>query len=105
MRNRFDWLGTEIGKKALGPCGVTKVQDGITSETLYHDILHEPDPAREAERARLGLLGRMADRLCLIELYGHAPRAEEFRACTAKHLNFWQQRTGKHRRDRAKAGK
>lgn len=59
----------KIGKEALGPCGVTKVQHEITSETLAADIHYEPDPAREAERARLGLLGRMAVRFRLIERY------------------------------------
>ena len=70
VRNRFDHLGKEIGTNARGPCGITKVQDELTSETLYADICHEPDPAREAERARLGLLGRLAARPCLLELYG-----------------------------------
>jgi hypothetical protein len=103
MRNRFDWLGKQIGQAALGASGVTRVQDGITSETLYADIRHEPDPEREAERARLGLLGRMAANLCLIELYGHAPGAAEFRACLNKHLTFWQERLRQHHTAKAKA--
>jgi len=38
------------------------------------------------------LLGRFAAVPSLIEVYGHAPNAEEFRACLLKHLAFWQQR-------------
>jgi hypothetical protein len=92
MRNRFDHLAKQIGKAALGPSGATSAHDEIAPETQHADLRHEPDPARKAERARLGLLGRIAARLCLIEIYGHAPSADEFRACLGKHIAFWQQR-------------
>lgn len=92
MRNRFEQLAKQIGKEALGPSGTTVAHDEISPETQHADLRHEPDPAREAERARLGLLGRLAAVLCLIEIYGHAPDAEELRGCLAKHLAFWQQR-------------
>ena len=97
MRNRFDQLAKQIGKEALGPSGTTVANDEISPETQHADLRHEPDPAREAERARLGLLGRLAAILCLIEIYGHAPNAEELRACLTKHLAFWQQRVRKAR--------
>jgi hypothetical protein len=97
MRNRFDQLAKQIGKEALGPSGTTVAHDEISPETQNADLRHEPDPAREAERARLGLLGRIAAVLCLIEIYSHAPDAEEFRACLAKHFAFWQQRVRKAR--------
>jgi len=104
MRNRFDHLAKEIGQKALGPCGSTVAHDGIAPETQFADLRHEPNPARKAERARLGLLGRISAALCLIEVYGHAPSAEEFRACLAKHLAFWQQRArNKKRRQKRQA--
>ena len=54
----------------------------------HADLWH--DPARSAERARLGLLGRLASVLCLIELYAHPPSAEELRACLSKHFAHWQ---------------
>ena len=97
MRNRFDQLAKQIGQEALGPSGSTVVHDEISPETQHADLRHDPDPAREAERARLGLLGRIAAVLCLIEIYGHAPGPEEFRACLTKHLAFWQQRARKAR--------
>ena len=97
MRNRFDQLAKQIGQEALGPSGTTIASDEISPETQHADLRHEPDPAREVERARLGLLGRIASVLCLIEIYGHAPDAEEFRACLAKHIAFWQQRIRKAR--------
>src|SRR3954469_14759113 len=55
MRNRFDHLGKQIGKKALGPFGPTVAHDEISPETQQADLRHEPDPIRKAQRARLGL--------------------------------------------------
>jgi len=81
MRARFDHLAKRLGREALGPSGVTVVHDEIFPETLHADLRHEPDPARKIERERLGLLGRFAAVLCLIEIYGHAPSADELRAC------------------------
>jgi hypothetical protein len=98
MRNRFDQLGKQIGLSALGPSGVTVAHDEISPDAHHADLRHEPDPAREAERARLGLLGRIASLLCLIEIYGHAPDGAEFRACLGKHIAFWEQRARKARR-------
>jgi hypothetical protein len=93
MRNRFDYIAKGIGKAALGASGTTVVQDEISPETLHADLRHEPDPACSAERERLGLLGRLATFSCLIEIYGHAPGAAEFRACLTKHMACWQRRT------------
>jgi hypothetical protein len=102
MRNHFDHLSKQIGRGALGPSGATAVNDVINPETQYADLRHEPDPARQAERDRLGLLGRLASVACLIEVYSQAPSAEEFRACLSKHLASWQQRVRKVRADRKK---
>src|SRR5215510_6394832 len=101
MHHRFDQLGKKIGLAALGPSGLTVAHDEIAPDARHADLRHEPDPARQAERDRLGLLGRIASILCLIEVYGHAPSAEEFRACLAKHIAFWQKRAREARaRDR-----
>jgi len=97
MQNRFDYLSKHIGQKALGLIGVTSTQSEINAETLYADLRHVPDPARQAERARLGLLGRIAAAPCLIEVYSDAPSAEEFRSCLAKHILSWQDRAREHR--------
>jgi hypothetical protein len=102
MRNRFDQLAKALGQEALGPSGTTVVNGPINPETQYADLRHEPDPARQAERARLGLLGRLAAFACLIEVYSDAPSAEEFRACLTKHLASWQQRVRKARSDNKK---
>jgi hypothetical protein len=102
MRNHFDHFGKQIGQEALGPCGTTVAHDEINAETQYADLRHEPNPARQAERDRLGLLGRFAAEPCLIEVYSQAPSAEEFRACLAKHLASWQGRARKARTNNKK---
>ncbi|HWO17343.1 MAG TPA: hypothetical protein VNO30_01160 [Kofleriaceae bacterium] len=99
MRTRFDHLAKQIGQEALGRSGATVVHDEIAPEAQYADLRHEPDPAREAERKRLGLLGRLAARPCLIEIYSRALDDEAFRCCLAKHLAFWQQRARRARTD------
>jgi hypothetical protein len=102
MRNRFDQLAKQIGQEALTPSGLTVAQDAVNPETQYADLRHEPDPRRQAERDRLGLLGRLAAFACIIEIYSEAPNAEEFRACLAKHLAVWQQRARKARSENKK---
>lgn len=103
-RNRFDRLAKHIGQEALRGCGVTVVQEEIAAETQYADLSHEPDPARGAERQRLGLLGRLTSAPCLLEIYSSAPSGEELRGCLSKHLASWQQRARAHRkRSEAKA--
>jgi hypothetical protein len=90
MRNRFDYLTKRVGKDALATSGTIIAGDAINTETQYADLRHEPDPARQAERDRLGLLGRLAAVPCLIEVYSQAPRLEDFRACLTKHLAHWR---------------
>jgi hypothetical protein len=102
MRNRFDHVAKQIGQEALGPSGLTVAQDAINPETQYADLRHEPDPGRQAERDRLGLLGLLAAVACIIEVYSDAPNAEEFRACLTKHLAAWQQRVRKARSESKK---
>jgi len=102
MRNHFDQLAKQIGQEALSASGTTVVNDPINPETQYADLRHEPDPARQTERDRLGLLGRIAAFFCLIEVYSRAPNAEEFRACLAKHLASWQHRTREARAEHRK---
>ena len=86
MHNSFDQLAKKIGKEALDASGPTIVQYEISRDAQHADIRHDPDPARDRERARLGLLGRIAAILCLIEIYGHAPSGAEIRACLSKHF-------------------
>ncbi len=91
MHNPFDQLAKKIGKEALNACGHTVVQYEISRDAQHADIPHDPDRARDRERARLGLLGRLAAALCLIEIYGHAPSGAEIRACLSRHFAHWEE--------------
>lgn len=90
MRNRFDQLGKQIGREALAPSGATAVNDEVPTEVQYIDLRHEPDPGRAAVRDRLGLLGQLASRFCLMELYSGTPDDADLRACLSKHIAVWQ---------------
>jgi len=95
--NLFDQIAKKIGKEALEASGLTIIQYEISRGAQHADLYHRPDPRRKAQRARLGLLGRIAAYLCLIEVYAHAPRDLELRACLIKHLIAWEQRERKAR--------
>jgi hypothetical protein len=90
MHNPFDQLAKKVGKEALDASGLTVVQQEISRDAQHADLRHDPDPARGAERVRLGLLGRIAEVLCLIEIFGHAPDGAEVRACISKHFAHWE---------------
>ncbi|MFO0759352.1 MAG: hypothetical protein U0359_22860 [Byssovorax sp.] len=92
MGNLFDQLGKKIGLRALNASGRTAAQHEIPSNARQADILHEPDPARHAERARLGLLGRLAEALCLIELFSSAPGEEDVLDALGKLIALHQER-------------
>jgi len=97
MRNSFDQLAKKVVKEALDASGLTIIQHEISRDAQHADLLHDPDPTRDAERIRLGLLGRLAAVLCLLEIYGHAPDGAELRACLGKHFAFWEERERKTR--------
>jgi hypothetical protein len=105
VRNRFDQLGKQIGQEALGASGATVAHDEISPDAQHADLRHEPDPARQAERGRLGLLGRLAAILCLIEIYGHAPDEDEVLACVGKLSAFRQKRARSFRQRRARTAR
>jgi hypothetical protein len=97
MHNPFDNLAKKVGKEALDASGTTIVQYEISRDAQHADLRHDPDPKRKAERAKLGLLGRIAAVLCLIEVFGHALRGAELRACMSKHFAHWDECVNKIR--------
>jgi hypothetical protein len=92
MGNPFDQLAKKIGLRALAPSGFTAVEHEIPSNAHQVDLRHDPDPARGAERARLGLLGRLASIGCLMEVFSRAPGEERVIDCVGKLLAFRQER-------------
>jgi hypothetical protein len=92
MRHLHDHIGKTIGHAALSLSGPTEIEAVIAPDARRADLRHDPDPARDAERALLGLLGRIASFLCLLELYSGAPDVDDGIACLLKLIAFRQQR-------------
>jgi hypothetical protein len=103
MRNVFDQLAKKLGLRALGTSGLTVAHDEISPDAHYADLRHEPNPNREAERARLGLLGRMASVVCLIEVFSTTPSEDEVLACLGKLIAFRQKRRRETSKQRKRA--
>ncbi len=91
MHNPFDQLAKKVGKGALDPSGLTVIQYEISRDAQHADLRHDPDPKRKAARAKLGLLGRIAAALCLIDVFGHTLGGAELRACVGKHFAHWEE--------------
>ncbi len=72
MHNLFDHLAKKVGSSLLDPSGVTVVQYEISRDAQHADLRHDPNRKRKAERAKLGLFGRIASVLCLLDVFGHA---------------------------------
>jgi len=102
VRHLHDHIGKTIGQAALSLSGATEVEAVIAPDARRADLRHDPDPARDAERALLGLLGRMASFLCLIELYSGAPDVDDALACLMKLIAFrkhLQREADRHREE------
>jgi hypothetical protein len=89
MHNRFDHVGKKILRGTLAPGGAVAGELEIPSaDAQAVDTFFEPDPAREAERRRIGLLGRMAEGPTMFELFRDPPDVTEMRACFRKQLGL-----------------
>jgi hypothetical protein len=89
MHNRFDHVGKKILRGTLAPGGAVASQLEVASaDAQAVDTFFEPDPQREAERRRIGLLGRMAEGPTMFELFRDPPGLDEMRACFRKQLGL-----------------
>lgn len=100
-RTRFDRLAKHVVEGALGSSCTVKTELEVAAEAQSIDVYAEPDPARSEERMRAGLLGRMAEGVCLIEAFHQPPRAEHVHECVLKQHAVHAQR----RRDARRAGR
>ncbi|WP_438016711.1 hypothetical protein WMF18_38885 [Sorangium sp. So ce315] len=80
-------------------CAVAKVE--VLAATQKIDVFSVPDPAREAERARMGLLGELAAEPSLFEPFHGTPSLRQVRRCLRKQLTWHHEL---ERRARAAAG-
>jgi hypothetical protein len=80
-RTRHDQFSKELLAGLLGSIGIARTEVEVSSEVRSIDLLFVPLPEKAAERAKLGLLGRIAASTCLIEPYRNPPAHPEIRNC------------------------
>jgi hypothetical protein len=83
-RIRHDQFAKELLAGLLETVGKPQTEVNVTSEVRRIDLLFVPLPEKAEFRQRLGLLGRIAATVCLIEPYRNPPTEEEIRSCLLK---------------------
>lgn len=90
MEKRIEHLGRGILLTALTSTG--SVYSHATAGTQPADRWFEPDPTRSAMRTELGLMGRVAENACLVELFHETPDVEASRDCVRRLLSQHHER-------------
>jgi hypothetical protein len=80
-RTRHDQFSKELLVGLLETVGIARTEVEVSSEVRSIDLLFVPLPEKAADREKLGLLGRIAAKTCLIEPYRNPPAHVEIRTC------------------------
>jgi hypothetical protein len=88
MRARFDQLAKGILGTVLARAGEVQTQKEIAGEVQAADVWFVPAAERAPDRARLGLLGRMAETPCLLEPFHATPGVDAILDCLCKQLTL-----------------
>jgi hypothetical protein len=99
--HRYDQFAKNLLRDALTPAANAETEVEVTVARQMIDVWCVPDPARDAERARLGLLGEMATEPSLFEPFRNTPSLDRVRSCLRKQLNWHHEL---ERRARSAAG-
>jgi hypothetical protein len=99
VRTQFDQFAKGLLEKALSTIGEVRTQVEILGEVQAADVWFLPARACEAERTRLGLLGRMAETGCLLEPFHAAPGADATLDCLTKQLTLRRNLVREARKD------
>ncbi len=84
MHNRSDQFGKSILRDALSRASTAETEVEVLAATQRIDVYSVPDPARDAERARMGLLGDLSAEPSLFEPFRNTPTLRELRRCVNK---------------------
>jgi hypothetical protein len=84
--SRIDQLAGRICRAALSQRSLDYTHLVAPSDSRTVAIWFLPDPARNAERERLGLLGRMTAGATMLAPFHHTPGIDELRDCVQRHL-------------------
>lgn len=99
VRSRFDQFAKTMLDMVLSEVGEVRTQEEIHGEVQAADVLFAPAPGRAAERARLGLLGRMVETACLLEPFHDTPGADAALDCLTKQLTLRRNLVREARKD------
>jgi hypothetical protein len=80
----FDQMSKQYLEEFLEPFGSVQRQYEVPGEAKFVDVWFVPDQAAESPTAELGILGRMAAGMCLLEPYRNAPTRTEVRVSVMK---------------------
>jgi hypothetical protein len=101
MHHRFDHFAKNLLRDALSRACTSETEVEVLAATQKIDVYTVPDPARAAERARMGLLGELAATPSLFEPFHDTPTLRKLRRCVNKQ-HTWHHEL--ERRARAAAG-
>ncbi|WP_437953390.1 hypothetical protein WME98_23975 [Sorangium sp. So ce296] len=101
MHNRSDQFAKNMLRDGLSLVSAAETEVEVLAATQKIDVYSVPDPARDAERARMGLLGELAAEPSLFEPFHGTPSLHQVRRCLRKQLTWHHEL---ERRARAAAG-
>jgi hypothetical protein len=101
MRNRSDQFAKNILRDALSRASAAETEVEVLASTQKIDVYCVPDPARDGERAQMGVLGELSAEPSLFEPFRNTPTLREIRRCVCKQ-HTWHNEL--ERRARASSG-
>ncbi|WP_438037492.1 DUF4351 domain-containing protein [Sorangium sp. So ce128] len=100
MHNGADQFAKNILREALSRASSPETEVEVLAATQKIDVYSVPDPARDAERAGMGLLGELSAEPSLFEPFHRTPGLRQVRSCLRKQLTWYHEL---ERRARAQA--
>ncbi|WP_437998715.1 hypothetical protein WMF26_00685 [Sorangium sp. So ce185] len=88
MHNRSDQFAKSMLRDGLSLVSAAETEVEVLAATQKIDVYSVPDPARDAERARMGLLGELAAEPSLFEPFHGTPSLRQVRRCLRKQLTW-----------------
>jgi hypothetical protein len=82
----FDQLSKQYLEEFLAPLGTVQRQYEIPGEAKFVDVWFIPNPGTSQPATDLGVLGRMAQQMCLLEPFRNAPTRADVRTSLLKLL-------------------
>ncbi|WP_437677374.1 hypothetical protein [Sorangium sp. So ce131] len=86
MRERSDQFVKSLLRDALRRAAESDTEVEVAAATQRIDVWCVPDPAREALRRELGVLGELAAEPCMFEVFRNTPGLRQLRDCLRKQL-------------------